>query len=152
MPLFYADHYLPFLTVATSLQYGQQSAAGLQQVAAGGGGGEVRGFLTPLGLPSRSSIVTSTPFPGQSVSSLTFTPTRPSLQSPLHDQPVQPLFTQPTALRQFSTRPLVQARQLSNIKNEPLLESDEDGYETYSHDSSERKSPRHDATKDMMVR
>ena len=93
--------------------------------------------------------MTSTPFPGQNVSSLPFTPARPSLQSPLHEQqPVQPLFTQPTAFRQFSTRPLAQARQLSNIRNEPLLESDEDYYETSSHNSSERKSPRYGATKD----
>ena len=112
----------------------------------GGGGGGGGGFLTPQVLPSRSSIVTSTPFPGQNVSSLPFTPARPSLQSPLH-QPVQPLFTQPTALRQLSTRPLAQASHLSNIRNEPLLESDEDDYETSSHDS-ERKSPRYGPTKD----
>ena len=131
---------LPPLSHSSSLQYGQQSAVGLQQVAGargvGGGGG---GFMTPQGLPSRSSIVTSTPFPGQNVSSLPFTPARP-----------QPLFTQPTALRQLPSRPLASgtaASHLSNIRNEPLLESDEDDYETSSHDS-ERKSPRHGTTKD----
>ena len=132
---------LPPLSRSASLQYGQQPA-GPQQMVGGGGGG----FLTPQGLPSRSSIVTSTPFPGQNLSSLPFTPARPSLQSPLH-QPVQPLFTQPTALRQLPTRPLAQASHLSNIRNEPLLESDEEDYETSSN-GSERKSPRHRATKD----
>ena len=105
--------------------------------------------MTPQGLSSRSSLMTSTPFPGQNVSSLPFTPARSSLQSPLHEQPIQPLFTQLTGLRQFSTRPLARARQLSNIRNEPLLESDEDYYEVSSHDSSERKSPRYGATKDV---
>ena len=111
------------------------------------GGG---GFLTPQGLPNRSSIVTSTPFPGQNLSSLPFTPARPSLQSPLHPEPVQPLFTQPTALRQLPSRPLAQASHLSNIRNEPLLESDEEDYETSEGFKwlSERKSPRHQATKD----
>ena len=95
--------------------------------------------MTPQELPSGSSIVTSTPFPGQNVSSLPFTPTRP-----------QPLFTQPTALRQLPSRSLASgtaASHLSNIRNEPLLESDEDDYETSSHDS-ERKSPRHGTMKD----
>ena len=76
-------------------------------------------------------------------------PVRPCLQSPLHEQPIQPLFAQPTGFRQFSTRPLAQARQLSNIRNKPLLESDEDYYEASSHDCSERKSPRYGATKDV---
>ena len=43
---------------------------------------------------------------------------------------------------------MAQARQLSNIRNEPLLESDEDNYETSSFDSTERKSPIYGATKD----
>ena len=117
----------------------------LEPGGVGGGGG---GFMTPQGLPSRSSIVTSTPFPGQNVSSLPFTPARPSL-----GQPAQPLFTQPTALRQLPSRPLASgtvASHLSNIRNEPLLESDEDDYETSSHDS-ERKSPRYNTTKDGEV-
>ena len=114
---------------------------GPQQMVKGGGG-----FLTPQGLPSRSSIVTSTPFPGQNLSSLPFTPAQPSLQSRLH-QPVQPLFTQPTAFRQLPSRPLAQVSHLSNIRNEPLLELDEEDYKT-SLNGSERKSPRHQATKD----
>jgi hypothetical protein len=140
---------LPPLSHSSSLQYGQQPAQ-LQQTAGSRGGGGGGGFLTPQGLPSRSSIVTSTPFPGQNVSSLPFTPARPSLQSPLQNQPAQPLFTQPTALRQLPTRPMASATaasHLSNIRNEPLLESDEDDYETSSHDS-ERESPRHGTTRD----
>ena len=129
---------LPPLSRSASVQYGQQPAA-LQQPPGGG-------FLTPQGLPNRSSIVTSTPFPGQNLSTLPFTPGRPSLQSPLH-QPVQPLFTQPAALRQLSVRPLAQASHLSNIRNEPLLESDEDDYETSSN-GSETKSPSHSTAKD----
>ena len=56
-------------------------------------------FLT-LQEAARSSIVTSTPIPGQNVYSLLFTPGQGSLQSPLRTQ--QPLFAQPTALRQIS--------------------------------------------------
>ena len=65
----------------------------------------------------------------------TLPPPDPDCKSPLH-QLVQPLFTQPTAIRQFSTRPWAQVpSHLSNIRNDPLLESDEDDYEISSHGS-----------------
>ena len=93
------------------------------------------GFLTPQEA-AHSSIVTSTPFPGQNVSSLPFTPGRGSLQSPLRTQ--QPLFAQPTGLRQISSRPLAASKQLSNIRSEPLLESDEDDYDSSSLDGDSK--------------
>ena len=103
------------------------------------------GFVTPQEM-GHSSIVTSTPFSGKNVSSLPFTPGRGSLQSPLRLQ--QPLFTQPTALRQMSTRPLATSRQLSsNLRSEPLLESDEEDYESSSSSGSEAKSKIRDATR-----
>ena len=96
------------------------------------------GFTTPQE-PTRSAMITSTPFPGQNVSSLPFTPGRGSLQSPLRTQ--QPLFTQPAALRQYSTRPLASSRQ--HVRHEPLQESDEDDYESSTSEGSERKTPTH---------
>ena len=95
------------------------------------------GFLTPQEA-AHSSIVTSPPIPGQNVSSLPFIPGRSSLQSPLRTQ--QPLFAQPTALRQISSRPLAASKQLSNIRSEPLLESDEDNYDSSSSDGGDSKA------------
>ena len=119
---------LPSLSRSASLQYGQP-APGLQQAA---------GFLTPQdrGRPP-PHMMTSTPFSGQNVSSLPFTPGRGSLQSPLRIQ--QPIFTQPSALRQLPTRPLAQSQQISGLRSEPLLESDENDYESSS-DEHESKA------------
>ena len=110
---------LPPLSRSVSLQHNQP--LGFQQT----------GFLSPQGT-GHSSIVTSTPFPGQHRSSLPFAPGQTSLQSPLRLP--QPLLAQPTANQQFAARPMPPARLLSDIRNEPLLESDEDEYESSSND------------------